>query len=432
MFMSDIVFAQEYSLDELYSLALERSETIKIAEEDLYLSKRGKDKALAAFLPTLSAFAGHTRYSEEKGGGDFTLQPKYTNSWGLRFDQSFSITGRELTGFRISKEKIARSRLDLLTVRKKYLLNVAYVYYDLLKSKKWLDIANSNIERLTKHREAAGLRLKVGNATKTALLRAEAELAGAGSELIRAKNDVEIARAVLAGMVGIDGDFDVADDNRRETPDYLTKGCEQETVECLKERALNERAEIRSLAINRSISEDKVRYAKGAYWPTLSLEGVYNREEEEPASTFSLTERIYAGLRLDFPFFEGGLRRTEVREAEARLRQAELILEDFKNTVSVEVERAYLNLMTASGLLTSLKAEVAYAVDNYNAVSKQFEYGLANSIDVMDANTLLVTAERNLANVRYDYHFAVLKLKHAIGVFLKENNAGTTEMPAKD
>jgi outer membrane protein len=52
-------------------------------------------------------------------------------------------------------------------------------------------------------------------------------------------------------------------------------------------------------------------------------------------------------------------------------------------------------------------------------VSKQFKHGLANSVDVMDANTLLVTAERELINAKYNYQFAILKLKHATGTLLK-------------
>ncbi|MEK7307618.1 MAG: hypothetical protein AAB089_00970, partial [Nitrospirota bacterium] len=59
-------YPKEYSLEDLYVIALEKNETIKIAEEDLYISKRGKDKAIAVFFPTLSAYGTPTRYSEEK------------------------------------------------------------------------------------------------------------------------------------------------------------------------------------------------------------------------------------------------------------------------------------------------------------------------------------------------------------------------------
>jgi outer membrane protein len=71
-----------------------------------------------------------------------------------------------------------------------------------------------------------------------------------------------------------------------------------------------------------------------------------------------------------------------------------------------------------AGVLENLKAELRYARDNYDAVSKQFEFGLANSLDVMDANNLLVTSERQLANAQYDYELAILQLRRATGTLL--------------
>ena len=78
------LYAEVYSLNELFRLALERSEVIKIAEEDLYISEREKDSALADLIPTLSAFGYHTRYSDAKTSSGLLLQPDYTNEWGAK------------------------------------------------------------------------------------------------------------------------------------------------------------------------------------------------------------------------------------------------------------------------------------------------------------------------------------------------------------
>ncbi|GAB4405852.1 MAG: TolC family protein [Thermodesulfovibrionales bacterium] len=405
--------AQEYSLDDLYRIGLERSEIIRIAEEDLYIAERGKDKAVSALLPKLSAFGGYTRYSGDKRITEGqVIQPDYFTSWGLRLDQSLSLSGRELTAFKISKEFIEKGRYDLYAVKEAYIFSIATAYYDVLRSKKAVEIARANVERLIKHRDAAATRLKVGEVTKTALLRAEAELSGAKSELIRAENNLRLAKAVLARIAGIDADYDV-----KEPVDSNSK--DAEAIASLKQIALSERAELRSFELQKRIVEDQVRYARGSYWPSLSIEGVYSRREEDPASVFLIKESIYGALKLNFPFFEGGLRRAEVREAEAKLRQATLIYEDLKKTISIEVESAHLDLMTQKGILKSLEDRVMFARDNYNSVSRQFEFGLASSIEVMDSNTLLVTAERQLSEARYNYHLALLRVKRATGVLLK-------------
>ncbi|MCK5503620.1 MAG: TolC family protein, partial [Thermodesulfovibrionia bacterium] len=205
----------------------------------------------------------------------------------------------------------------------------------------------------------------------------------------------------------------------QEVLNLLVGDCRQSTMDCLKETAFSERPEIKIMTLQKEIAEDSVTYARGSYWPDISLEGVYLRQENEPSSAPGLNERIYGILKLDFPLFEGGLRIAEVREAKARLRQVEQRLSDLTHSVSVEVENSYLNLRTVSSVIIQLQAEATYAGDNYNAVAKQFQHGLADSIDIIDANTLLVTAERELSNAKYDYMLAVLKLKRATGRLLK-------------
>ncbi len=424
-----ISHGQEYSLNDLYKLALERSETIKIAEEDLIISEYEKERALSTLIPTLSAFGQHTQYSEEKSQGAFLLQPEYTDEWGLRLDQSFSLSGREFTALKIAKEGIEKSSFDLEAVKEDFLLNVASQYFIVLRSKKDLDIAGQNVERLTKHRDAARTRLEVGEATKTVLLRAEAELAGAMSELIKAENLLRISKIRLAKSVNISGDYTIKEprpgidsgmpEQGLSGLDSLTENCRPSTVDCLAGTALTERAEIKSAKIKRDVANKQVRFEKGSYWPDLSIEGVYKREENEPASTFALSERMYGMVKLNFPFFEGGLRKAEVSQARARLRQAEHSLSDIERSIRVEVENSFLIVKSESAVYKQIQAEVEFARDNFNSVTKQFQHGLADSIDIMDANTLLVTAERKLATAKYAYQFSVLRLLRTEGLLLK-------------
>ncbi len=414
-------YAVEYSLEDLYRIALERSERIKISEEDLFITEKGKDKAVAALMPKLSGFGDYTRYSEVKtSGSGWVIQPDWSTSWGLRLDQSVSLSGREITALQISKKSIESSRYDLHTVREDYLFNVSTSYYDALRAKKAVEIAMANVERLTKHRDAAQTRLRVGEVTKTALLRAEAELSGAQSEMVKAENNLKLAKAVLARIVGISEEYDIKESEvkSKTAVDYALR-----PLDSLKEEAIVERTELKSLELQKEIAEKQVKYAKGAYWPTLFVEGVYSRRDEDPSSPFLNKESVYGVLRLNFPFFEGGLTRAEVREAEAKKKQSELIYEDFKKTISIDVENAYLDLKTQAGILKSLEDQLTFARDNYNATSKQFEFGLANSIDVMDANTLLVASEKRVADAKYNYQLSIIRLKRVTGTLLKTVNS---------
>jgi len=421
--------AQEYSLHDLFGLALERSETIKIAEEDLNISKRQKDRALADLIPTVSVFGQHTRYSEEKRVSTSLLQPEHTNEWGVRLGNSYSLGGREFRALDITRQGIEQSVFDLHTAREDYMLDVAVQYYDVLRASREIEIAVANVQRLTKERDAAKKRLAAGTAVKTALLRAEAELADAQSGHIRAENVLKIAKNILSKTVGISGNYMVKEplpgvdiilpQQGEVNLDFLIRGCQRPPVICLVDMALSERAEIKSLSLQRDIDEQGVEIAKSTYWPDLSLEGVYVREESDPSPTFELDERMYGILRLDFPLFEGGLKKAQVSEAESRYRQAEYSLSDIKREISVEVENSYIIVTTAASILKPRKAEVDFARENYTLVSKQFQHGLADSIEVIDANTRLITSERELLNAQYVYVLELLRLERVTGTLLK-------------
>ncbi|MEW6410573.1 MAG: TolC family protein [Nitrospirota bacterium] len=422
LFIHIVVFASvthstDLTLNDLFALALKNSERIMIAEEEFFIAERGKEKALSALLPKFTAFSNYTRYTQDRrSSAGSIIQPEESSSWGLRIEQPLFTGGRNIAGLEIAKGQVEAERKSLSFFKEDYLFQVASVYFDVLKGRRNVEIGESQVRRLLKHRKAAEIRLKVGEVTKTALLRAEAELSAAESELIKAKNAYKQAKDYLARLTGITTDYDVAGPSISDIP--------QGDVKDLRMVAYQNRNDYLKSEIAVRIAKSKIKYAKGGFYPTLSLEGVYSRKEDDPASTFLVKESIYGGLRLNFPFFEGGLRKAELSESAAELRQAELSHSDLKKTIDIEISNAYLDLKTIESIVITTQKQVAYAKDNYEAVSRQFEFGLADSIDVIDANTTLLSAERQHASAMYDRHLATLKLKKAMGIFLKVVSSG--------
>ena len=221
------LLAVEYSLEDLCRIALTQSEKLKVAEENLTISEIGKDKALSYLMPRLTAAAGYTQYTEQKISGTSVIQPEYGSSWSVRLDETVSLSGRELTALGISRQYVTKSRHELTAIREDYLLRyVAAAYYNVLMARKSLDIADANLDRLTKYRNAAEQRLKIGEVTRTVLLRAEGELSGAKSDQLQARNGLELAMAVLASNCGIKDPFTLrevlAEEGEIPVLDYLS------------------------------------------------------------------------------------------------------------------------------------------------------------------------------------------------------------------
>ena len=270
-----------YSLDDLYHIALMRSERIKISEEDLYIAKRTREKAFSVLIPKFSAFGNYTRYSEEKMADDYVilLQPESTTAWGARFDQSFTLNGKELIALRITGDSIEKSKYDLNAVKEEYLFYVASAYYDVLKAAYVIDIAKANVDRLETHRNAVNVQMKIEAVTKTALYRAEAELSKATAALIDTKNRLRLAKTVLSRIVGLENDYEI------KAPGFYKGSLLENDLDSLKQEALLKRAELKSLAIAKKISEDEVKFFKSDYWPTVSLEGVYTQMDQKKGSS---------------------------------------------------------------------------------------------------------------------------------------------------
>jgi outer membrane protein len=413
LIFQSLVFAQQnYTIHDIFSLALKRAEKVKIAEENITISKEGTYKALSSLLPTVTAFGKYTEYSKGKFFNNQIIQPDRSKIWGITIEEKLSLGGKEFTAYAVSRDSLVKTEHDVNSFKEQYLLKVSQDLYTYLKAKRAVEIAESNVERLKKHRDAAKIRLKVGEVTKTDLLRAEAELSGAEADLISARNFLKIAKAQLSRDVGIEGDFEIIEPKIIDP--YLNL-----TLDQIKAIAKEQRAEIKIAQISKEIARKNVNYAIGSFFPYLSLSITYQKFDQDPSNEMTNKESKYAIASINFPIFEGGLRRAEFGEAKAKLRQAELQYEDTIKEVFMDVESAYHNYITFKDTIKSLEDEVTYARDNFNSVSKQYQHGLANSIDVTDANTFLVTAERKLMEALYNYQLSVMRLRQATGTLLK-------------
>ena len=414
-----------YSLNEIYRLALARSEQVGISEEDLFLARLTRKKAFSVLFPELSTYGTYTRYLLNESFADFFsgsegeesfggfASPESSTTWGLQLSQRFTLNGKELIALKITEDTIEKSEYDLFAVKEEFLFGVAAAYFNVLKAEKTFDIAEANVVRLTTYRDAVDVKLRLEEVLKTDMFRAEAELSNAKAELLAVENQLKYARAVLIQLTGVESDYGVSDAGSFPDP------TEDHGVSELKAVAYEHRAELKSVEKQQIIAEDQVRYYRSEYWPTVSISGSYSKTEQSPSDALALSnEDLSVGLTLNFSLFDGGLKKAQVGEALAQKRQADLGYRSVKKQIDLEVEQAYLSVFSAKSMLGALKDQVLYARSNYDAVLKQFQYGTANSVDIMDANTLLVTAERQLSDADYTYQLAILKLNRSQGMFL--------------
>jgi outer membrane protein len=398
-----------YTLEDLCRAANDTAETIRIAKDDVEIARQEKQRARSVLIPRATAFGSYTKY---KDTGIFTPD---TASGGIRLNQSFTLNGRELIAYDVAKKGIETNAFTLEAIRSAYLLEVALAYFEALEAKRMLEIAQAGVERLETHKQAVEEKLRVGSVTRTDLFRADAELSRARTDRELAQNGVIQTRANIVRITGIDDGFSISDTDIQS----LEHG--DLSLEQIQARALENRFEIKSAQKNLEIADQTIRYEKGEYWPQLSLETGYRKSDVSYSSSLmgmdigSSNEEAYAMAELQFTLFDGGLRNAQILQAEARKNQAHTSLIQVMNDIILESKIAFSEYETAGKTLINLADELTSAQENYQAVQMQYQYGLADIVDMMDANTLLVQSEQRISNARYALFQTIFRLLYTQG-----------------
>ncbi len=146
------------------------SEKLKIAEENVAIAEIGTDRARSlSASPRHRHRRRHTilakevfRFGERHPAGDHLLL-----GWA-QSTRPLSLSGRELTALGISKQNVTKSPISISRRSAKTIILrfVSAAYYNVLLARKDLEIADANLERLTKYREAAEKRLRIGEVTE--------------------------------------------------------------------------------------------------------------------------------------------------------------------------------------------------------------------------------------------------------------------------
>lgn len=415
MFSLSISYAQDrtLTLQEAYKLSLQNHEAVKIAEEGLYQFEQSERQAVANILPTVTADAGYTKYSTEKRSAITVLQPDYSYNYSVRLGVPIYRGGREWSALRQAKYLLKAGEKGLSIVQENILMGVANAYYGVLKITKEIEIKEADLKRAEERRRVSSARFNVGEVTKTAVLRSEAEVAGIQADLSRARMGQLVAQDRLARLVGLSPGFKLSEPPQKDVP--------KEEVEQFIKVAYDKRDDYLKSKAEEEIAKEVITFTKGSFKPTLRLDGVYSWRNQDPlVAAFFTKESIFATLTLSYPLYEGGLRMAELRESESKLRESEYKRLNIRKDIENEVREAYYNLEAFSSAIEFYKKQVSFAEENYNTVFKQYTYGLSTNVDVIDANSVLVNAQQSLANSSFDLQIAILALKRSMGVLLTE------------
>jgi outer membrane protein len=296
----------------------------------------------------------------------------------------------------VARQSAAVDRLDVD-------FSVEEAYFAVFAAKAVLHAAEDAEARARVHRDLAKAGVDAGLRSPVVLTRAAADLArfAIGSE--RARAAVSVAQSVLAAAVGVpDPLLDVAGaaPAAREMPSLS---------DAVRDAAGRDPYILQAEA--RVRAEEKSTRAIGAELrPDLSLTSTLSlRGGGAPASTTGADPGVGlpnvpnydVGLVLRWPIFNGPVSaRERASRAQEQVRREELGMVRFAR--STAVQQAYLAFGVARSALPALERAVEAAHANYDQVDARFKSGLADAVELADAEALRTQAEIDLAVGRFD------------------------------
>jgi outer membrane protein TolC len=254
--------------------------------------------------------------------------------------------------------------------------------------------------------QAADLR-KAGVIPGIEVIRAQVEKQAQQQRLIFFQNEHEKEKLKLARAIGLPlgQKIRLSDALSYTAPPSLSQ--EQALEQGYRARADYQNA----LALVRA-AESARRAAAAEALPSVSLDGNYGDIGPRIYNSHG-TFLVAASVRI--PVFQGGRVRGEVLQADALLRQRTAESEDLRARIDYEIRTAFLDLKSAGDRVEVARSTLDLAKQQLAQSQDRFAAGVADNIEVVQAQDALATANDNYISSLYAYNLAKVSLARAVG-----------------
>lgn len=399
------VHAQEsLSLEDALRLALENNGLARAALAETDAAEARLNATRASLYPSIDISSSSTRTRIE-GGGVNTDTTQRQNGFGLEW--LLLDNGQRELRIRQSSRSAEATRQTTRDTLRRVLFQTARAYYEVLRRKELLKVADTAVRRAETLLEVAKAQAEVGTAPQKDVLQAEADLANARVQQIQARNALRLAETDLKRLIGWEAQKLLPELIAPEAPTSVDPAL---SVDALWQRARLQRPDLRDADLRLQISRLGLDTARLNSLLRLQISARGFREYEPNSRTQGSLSIIAS-----YPLFDGGLTRANLREAEASLQSAQFRLQQAERDAYAEVENALLSVREAAERLEASKVAVAAAQRNFDAAQESLREGVGTVVEVLTAQLALITAETNLVQATYDAAIAALQLRTATG-----------------
>lgn len=397
----------DMTLDNCIRLALGNNPQINAAFQDILASDARIKQVWSNYFPTITWQTGYTKLK----------QLQLSDALGRNLEFNYYLLGQVslqemLYDFGVTQNQATIRKLDYEAYKKTFEATVNDViyqtkdaYYNVLFAYEAKRVAQDTVDKYQLFYNQARAFYTTGMNPKVDVTIAETNLSSAKLKLIQAENAVNLAIAKLNNVMGVPyiERYDVLD-RLQYKPINLT-------FEQAIDTARDSRPELKLAEIRVEGTNQTVKLTKKSYFPTISLEGQYQRGGKSWNSNYGYNFGAY----LTFPSINAMLIRNEIKEAKYLYDKELANARNTQNAIYLEIQNAYLQLEEKRNQLPVAILQVKQAKENYELSYGRYRVGEASPTELKDAENSYEQAQLTYYTALYEYNSAKALLEKSIG-----------------
>lgn len=403
-------------LAEAVALAMEQNRSLQQEKQGREMARGRIQESYAEALPGLDLSGGYLRRDEEQGttlaGGEF-VTTRYQDQYnaGLKLTQPL-YNGRIGAALRAAQLYAAWTEAVLRGATEDVRYEVIRAYYDAVLSAHLLEVNLAALETAEKQQADTQARQRQGMASNYDGLRAEVEVSNFRAQVLRARNDKDVAYATLFRLVGASPESAV------ELVDEIPLVAEEISFADAARTALERRADLVEAEYAVRMQRESVAVAKGRYVPEVSgyVAQAWANPDPHESTRDDWGDEWQAGVQVSLPLFDGFGRSGALIQERAKLRQLEIGLQDAEERAVSQIRQAVLTLATAAEFAHSQSQNLATAKEALRLVEAGQREGQNSPLDVIDARQALTTAAANYYQSLFSHAISRVTLQKAMGL----------------
>ena len=413
--------AQALSLLDAYEAALEHDPTYRSAFHESEAGEQNEVISRASLLPNLTI----THTDSKSVGNNIQGTNGTTNPRDLNFHSQVSaltlrqpiINMEAVAGYRQGQAQTNSSRARFTGQSQQLIVRLVEVYFETLLAQHRLKLAQAQLDSLTELKRVNENMLLKGEGTTTDVLETQSRHALAQAQLIEAQDELYGAQLRLESMIGREAvQLHHLSDIFRADMVFLPN------FEDWRALAIDRNAE---LATQRHIvqsGKEEIRKTYAGHTPRVDF--VASLSRNKAASFFTADREVElatVGVEVNLPLYAGGRVNALTDQAKANHARAEAELDAIMDNVLVELRRQYQRVYSSVRRIESLELAVKSAKLLVHATEKSIQGGIRINLDLLDAQQQLFNSEINLAEAKYHFLLAYLRLNLAAGTLVLED-----------